>query len=157
MKFRGEYYFLSNMYPASIRVIIQDKEYEFTCSEAAFQACKCLSRISEFVGIDGFAAKKLSHQVQLRPDWNEKRELIMTNIVCAKFRQHPELMEKLIQTDCELIETNTWGDTYWGICNGVGQNKLGNILMTIRNEKKNMNKRDEYYAARCSEYNPDIR
>ena len=29
-------------------------------------------------------------------------------------------------------ETNHWNDTYWGVCNGVGQNMLGRMLMFIR-------------------------
>jgi predicted NAD-dependent protein-ADP-ribosyltransferase YbiA (DUF1768 family) len=32
----------------------------------------------------------------------------------------------------ELIEGNWWGDTYWGVCNGVGENHLGKLLMKIR-------------------------
>ena len=41
----------------------------------------------------------------------------------------------LIQTgDSVLIEGNTWGDRVWGVCNGVGENRLGRILMKIRSE-----------------------
>ena len=44
----------------------------------------------------------------------------------------------LIKTgDQELIEGNYWNDTYWGVCKGVGQNKLGKILMRVREELKN--------------------
>jgi hypothetical protein len=31
-----------------------------------------------------------------------------------------------------LIEGNTWGDTFWGVCNGVGENNLGKTLMNVR-------------------------
>lgn len=34
----------------------------------------------------------------------------------------------------ELIEGNYWHDTYWGVCEGVGENHLGKLLMEIRNE-----------------------
>ena len=45
----------------------------------------------------------------------------------------PYLREMLLDTgDEELIEGNWWGDQYWGVCNGVGKNRLGNILMLIR-------------------------
>lgn len=41
----------------------------------------------------------------------------------------------LINTgDAELIEGNSWGDTFWGECNGIGENNLGKILMKIRKE-----------------------
>ena len=35
-----------------------------------------------------------------------------------------------------LEEGNTWHDTYWGVCNGKGKNKLGKILMQVREELK---------------------
>lgn len=34
----------------------------------------------------------------------------------------------------ELIEGNTWGDRIWGVCDGVGENRLGKILMRVRAE-----------------------
>ena len=41
----------------------------------------------------------------------------------------------LIKTgNTELIEGNFWGDTFWGICDGVGENNLGKILMRVRKE-----------------------
>ncbi|NWN81082.1 NADAR family protein, partial [Bacillus sp. (in: firmicutes)] len=47
------------------------------------------------------------------------------------------LKNKLLQTgESILIEGNTWGDKIWGVCNGVGENKLGKILMKVRNELK---------------------
>jgi predicted NAD-dependent protein-ADP-ribosyltransferase YbiA (DUF1768 family) len=57
----------------------------------------------------------------------------MTEIVGEKFNQNPELKEKLLATkDIELVEGNHWHDTYWGVCNGVGENHLGKILMAYR-------------------------
>lgn len=34
----------------------------------------------------------------------------------------------------ELIEGNAWNDTFWGVCNGVGENWLGQLLMERRAE-----------------------
>lgn len=34
----------------------------------------------------------------------------------------------------EIVEENSWRDTYWGVCKGVGENHLGKILMKIRDE-----------------------
>jgi hypothetical protein len=39
-------------------------------------------------------------------------------------------------TDARLVEGNTWNDRYWGVCRGVGQNKLGHLLMKLREEYK---------------------
>ena len=59
----------------------------------------------------------------------------MAYVLHLKFRQHPELGNLLIATgDAELIEGNIWRDTYWGVCNGVGKNRLGELLMQLRNE-----------------------
>ena len=56
-------------------------------------------------------------------------------IVRNKFIPNDDLMEKLIATgNAELIEGNWWKDTYWGVCDGIGENKLGKILMQIRKE-----------------------
>jgi hypothetical protein len=38
--------------------------------------------------------------------------------------------------DMELIEDNDWDDTYWGVCNGAGENNLGKLLMKIRAEAR---------------------
>jgi predicted NAD-dependent protein-ADP-ribosyltransferase YbiA (DUF1768 family) len=35
-----------------------------------------------------------------------------------------------------LIEGNYWKDTFWGICDGIGKNYLGKILMEVREEFK---------------------
>ena len=49
--------------------------------------------------------------------------------------QNPELGNKLLETgNQELVEGNTWGDIFWGVCNGKGQNWLGKILMMVRDE-----------------------
>jgi hypothetical protein len=40
----------------------------------------------------------------------------------------------LLTGDEELIEGNFWGDVFWGVCNGVGKNHLGKILMEVRSE-----------------------
>ena len=43
--------------------------------------------------------------------------------------------QKLLKTgNQELVEGNTWNDTYWGRCKGRGSNHLGKILMRIREE-----------------------
>ena len=36
--------------------------------------------------------------------------------------------------DAKIVEGNTWGDVFWGVCNGVGENHLGEILMKVRQD-----------------------
>jgi predicted NAD-dependent protein-ADP-ribosyltransferase YbiA (DUF1768 family) len=56
-------------------------------------------------------------------------------MVRLKFSTHQELRERLLATgEAELIEGNTWNDTFWGVCKGEGQNWLGKILMEVRKE-----------------------
>jgi len=129
--FRGEYLFLSNFYEVDVTY----EGFTYKNNEAAFQAQKDLSRRSEFVDINPVSAKRLGKRVNLRSDWEKVKVDIMTQIVRCKFDQHPDLKQKLIDTgDRLLIEGNTWNDKFWGVCKGVGLNKLGEILMKIRKE-----------------------
>lgn len=133
--FRGEYYFLSNFYDAS--VIYEGIMYKN--SEAAFQAQKTLdiNERMKFANLSPSDAKKLGRRVTLRADWDDVKYLIMQNIVDAKFNQHPMLAKSLIATENEhLEEGNTWGDKIWGTVNGVGSNWLGMILMNTRERLK---------------------
>lgn len=64
--------------------------------------------------------------------------LVMRDLLQQKF-SNGILREQLLATgDQELIEGNTWGDTFWGVCNGEGQNVLGKMLMNIREELRNV-------------------
>ena len=133
MYFKGKYYFLSNMYPCDIVAKIDEKKFKFSCVEAAFQASKCPNRSSEFVSLNGYEAKKLGKKVELRNDWNEIKVGLMKELVKQKF-SNPDLLTKLKSVTDEIVETNNWGDTFWGKCYGKGQNILGKILMEIRDE-----------------------
>ncbi len=63
----------------------------------------------------------------------------MLYCVLDKFTRNPQLREMLLATgDKYLEETNHWGDKYWGVDykTGVGFNKLGVILMDVRDRLK---------------------
>ena len=71
----------------------------------------------------------------IRPDWEKSRALIMYELTLLKFVLNHGLRCKLADTyPCRLIEGNTWGDTFWGVCNGVGENRLGTILEIVRRQ-----------------------
>lgn len=105
-------------------------------NEAAFQSAKVGREYrQEFAELTASEAKKLGRKVPLRQDWENVKERIMYEICLAKFSQNEELKEKLLLTgECALEEGNTWGDKVWGTVNGEGENKLGKILMKIREE-----------------------
>ena len=78
-------------------------------------------------------AKRAGNKLVLRPDWEQIKIIVMTDLCRIKF-QDPHMRKLLLDTgDAELIEGNWWNDTFWGVCNGIGQNHLGKILMAIRN------------------------
>ena len=92
----------------------------------------------KFQNLNPSKSKALGRKVTLREDWDEVKNRVMLEIVRNKFKQNPELKEKLIATgDAYLEEGNWWGDRTWGVCNGVGENRLGKILMKVRDELKN--------------------
>lgn len=77
-------------------------------------------------------SKKMGKRVTLRKDWEIVKIGAMTELLVQKFTQSP-LKEMLLATgDAELIEGNTWGDKFWCVCDGEGQNNLGILLMKIR-------------------------
>ena len=137
--FKGEYAFLSNFYPCKICLDVFQNSYIFQNSEAAFQAFKCNypDDMEQFADMNGQQAKRVGRKVKLRSDWEYIKDSIMEYVVFTKFYQNKDLCDKLLATgNRELIEGNTWNDTYWGVCNGKGQNKLGKILMKVRDDCK---------------------
>lgn len=84
-------------------------------------------------------AKKLGRKVKQFDNFDFVKLDIMSAIIRLKFYGNEGLIKRLVETgDEQLIEGNYWGDTYWGcvLRNGiwVGENNLGKILMSTRNE-----------------------
>lgn len=133
--FSGEYRFLSNFWLCAVPA---DDGFSYPSTEHAYQAEKTLDpdqrqkiRLADTSGI----AKRLGRSVTKRPDWDDIKLGVMERLLRHKFTLHPSLKEKLLATgDRKLIEGNTWGDTYWGVCKGTGENNLGKLLMKIREE-----------------------
>lgn len=135
MTFRGKYGFLSNMHRASFEW--DGRTYQN--SEAAFQSAKSLDPAvrDAFSDMNGVVAKREGRKVKIRGDWEDVKDDVMEEVIRAKFLQNPDLRQKLIDTgDMELMEGNSWHDTYWGVDlkSGKGENHLGIILMRIRAE-----------------------
>lgn len=65
--------------------------------------------------------------------WEEVKDNIMLQIVYAKFSQHAQLKQLLLSTDNAMLVEASPTDYYWGEGkDGTGQNKLGEILMQVR-------------------------
>lgn len=131
--FKNEYSFLSNFYECPIAF----DGYFYTTAEHAFQAAK-----TNYIALKQFIqncktpgeAKRAGRLVPIKDEWELIKVSVMYKILRQKFL-NPELAEKLFNTgDAELIEGNTWKDTFWGVCNNIGQNNLGKLLMKVRSE-----------------------
>ena len=132
-KFRGYNAYLSNFY--NCKLMYQGRKY--TCVENFFQAMKCenIEDMVKFKGLNGAESKRLGRRIKMRSDWNKIRVDVMYLALKLKFSQNEDLRIKLKGTiGYELIEGNNHGDTFWGVCNGVGENMLGKLLMKVRSE-----------------------
>lgn len=122
--FHGDYAFLSNFWPGGKDTL-----------EHKFQAAKTLDqeeRLTILSAATPGRAKKLGQKCKLRPNWEKIKISVMRDLLKEKF-QDPDLRQWLLETgDEELVEGNTWGDTFWGVCDGVGENHLGKLLMELR-------------------------
>lgn len=135
--FDGQYAFLSNFWKCDI-------EYQNLCYpsvEHAYQAQKTLDKdIQKVISLldSPVKAKRYGRTIELRSDWDKIKYNVMLKIVTRKFKNNTDLFQKLLDTaPSKLIEGNTWGDVYWGICNGKGENNLCKILMAIRDSPMN--------------------
>jgi len=137
LSFQGDYRFLSNFMGGEIK---DANGNVWKSPEHAYQALKFPvgEHRDEIRNASSPAqAKKIANSLKdhVRSNWREIRLAVMEKIVRAKFTQKEEMKRQLLATgERELIEGNTWGDTFWGVCNGKGENHLGKILMQIRSE-----------------------
>jgi ribA/ribD-fused uncharacterized protein len=129
-EFEREYRWLSNFWPAP--VVYDGVRYDSV--EHAYVAAKTdqpelrlpLQRMNPG------AAKRYGRTLPLRKGWDDMRIDVMRSLLLQKFVSG-YLREDLLATGNQfLIEGNTWGDTFWGVCKGVGENHLGKLLMEIR-------------------------
>ncbi len=148
-KFDGEYFFLSNFYPATF--MWRNREYPTV--EHAFQGAKNMAMkeallpemtayLEKVIAAPTPAkAKYLGRSVDLDiPEWDKRKVQWMSEIIHAKFAANTsdeDLIGQLTQTGAMLlVEGNDWGDDFWGRClkNGkmTGINALGSLLMNER-------------------------
>lgn len=71
-------------------------------------------------------------------DWSKIKFDRMKRVLLAKFTQHEDLKQLLLSTGtARLVESATVDNAVnrlWGEVNGVGKNKLGELLMEVRAE-----------------------
>ncbi len=122
----------SNFYPSEIKV--DGKTYPTV--EHYFQACKATTEekheeVRRAENPD--EAKKLGKSIkQIRPDWEDIKSDVMRKGVYAKFTQNEDLKELLVCTGDKIIHEHTKNDKVWGWFKGEGEDRLGLILMEVR-------------------------
>ncbi len=140
-QFRVKYGFLSNFYPAKIKI----NGLEYATTEHYFQSMKFTDmKIREKIKTAPTPglAKKWTRKYKKRKDWYNISVNVMERALRAKF-SIPKFRKKLLATgDMLLQEGNTWGDKFWGVDlkTGKGENILGKLLMKIREEIKRNSK-----------------
>jgi len=132
--FDDQWGWLSNFYPCHVIYC----GMEFRSVEHAYQAAKCLTtddmRRIQAASTPG-KAKRLGRQVELRPDWEAVKEIVMLYLLAQKFKPNSRLGDLLRMTgSAYLMESNPYNDHHWGVCRGVGQNRLGILLMYWRSK-----------------------
>ncbi len=134
--FFGQYRFLSNFYPSKVTF----EGVEYPTVEHAYQAAKTNDWVirGHISRMDTPAQAKRAGRTLNQIDWHERSLKTMEDLVLLKFISDTDLRRLLLITgDAYLEETNKWHDTFWGVCEGVGENHLGKILMRVREKIRN--------------------
>lgn len=135
LKFRGAYAFLSNDFPAQMDF----GALTYPCAASAFLATMC-DTPEDRRRISQISAEKAWQQYagRLAAPGREAQQLaVMEDVLREKFRQHPDLREKLLATGNRRL-INGGNSLLWGVhlTTWKGQNQLGQLLMKLRDEWK---------------------
>lgn len=138
LQFENNYAFLSNFF--MIPVVWRGRTY--ASNEHFYQAHKAITFAAHEeirLAPTALESKKRGRVVNCIPSWEQDKLPVMLLGLELKFRQNPDLLERLLATGDELlVEGNTWHDNIWGDCHCpkchglLGQNLLGRSLMHLR-------------------------
>ena len=134
--FQEPHRFLSNFWPCTIvwdGLVYPSLEHAYAASKTADTTIKIAIRDCATPG----DAKEYLAAHSLQPDsaWTIPKKLqVMEALLFLKFGgREPLLTRALVATgNAELIEGNDWGDDFWGVYKGSGENNLGKLLMKVR-------------------------
>jgi ribA/ribD-fused uncharacterized protein len=132
--FFGDYRWMSNFWLSGFYIgstWYDSNEHYFQSSKAMCEQDHTWVREAPTPGLAKYRGKR----IPLRQDWEKVKVRVMLEGLRNKFDQNPDLKQKLIDTgNAYLEETNSWGDTFWGVSQGKGCNQLGVLLMELRRE-----------------------
>ncbi|MBD2003205.1 MULTISPECIES: NADAR family protein [Cyanophyceae] len=129
----------SNFSPHCIHLLGQD----WATVEHYYQAQKFVGTKDEALILEIASAKTPMQAATLgrdrtrhiRPDWESLKTEIMREAVLIKFLTHLDIQSILLSTGDRLLVEDSQIDYYWGCGKDkTGQNYLGKILMSVRQE-----------------------
>jgi predicted NAD-dependent protein-ADP-ribosyltransferase YbiA (DUF1768 family) len=140
--FEKEFFWLSNTFPSPIKI----KDYVFPSAENACFASAFGSSpeiVKKFEKENPIDSRKLfkelysTHREFYLKNFHKLRVQTVKKIILLKFQQHEYLREKLLLTkDFKLNNGNNWGEVFWGVSGGSGENMLGKIIQEVREQLK---------------------
>lgn len=126
-----EKFFLNNKYSCDVFILNR----RFGNAEAAYQAHKTKeSQIRNiFTTLDAVSAQSIGRGVKTYDGWENDKVKVMLLVVFEKFRQNPDILEKLLKTgNQKLVAISISHEKFWGLIDDEGENVLGKILMYVR-------------------------
>lgn len=133
---RGEHGYLSNFWPAPITLggrVWPTSEHYFQGQKFAGAPDEEAIRLTPSPMIAARMGR--SRRRPLRPDWEAVKEQVMLEALRAKFTQHAGLRAALLATGAAPLVERSRRDAYWGDGgDGHGRNRLGALLMRVRDE-----------------------
>jgi ribA/ribD-fused uncharacterized protein len=154
-QFRGEYFFLSNMYALHVPILalcgvkVPTSEHvymsgRFKDPEIQLEVAKVraprdvITPYAHGLAVKNFAHRLIDQGHEQLPNWDTSKLELMYTAVARKFFRNSDIAAALNATgNKELIEGNDWGDRFWGVDpvgSQNGENHLGKILMQVRSE-----------------------
>lgn len=133
-----EFRFLSNFHLCKIKDVFGVEYHSVEHMYQVWKTCNAEDNEKVLRARTPAEARKLGQTVKLAEGWDRMKDGVMEMCVRLKFFQNEDLAAMLLTTDgFELVEYAPWGDTYWGVDKSLrGQNRLGKILMKVREELK---------------------
>lgn len=129
----------SNFSPHGIQLLNQDwptVEHYYQAQKFVGSEDERLVSLIQVVNTPAEAAmlgRDCTHRV--RADWEQVKLKVMREAVLTKFLTHLDIQSILLATDDQLIVEDSPRDYFWGCgLNKTGQNQLGKILMSVRQE-----------------------
>jgi ribA/ribD-fused uncharacterized protein len=140
--YEGPYGYMSNFYPKWFRW----RRFEWPDIEHAFQYAKTTNPTEQQnirTALTPSIAKRLGRVCTLREDWENIKDILMYELVLAKFSQNESIADSLLSTGDSLIVENAKHDEYWGIGRGNGRNQMGKTLMAVRSHLASLGETDD--------------